>query len=58
MTPSNHQRHRIVALKSFTNPVNKQVCNTYQEFTFTGDGKPQVSGTGTACKEPNGTWRG
>jgi hypothetical protein len=58
VTPSNHKRHRIQALKNFTNPVSKQVCNTYQEFTFTEDGKPRVSGTGTACKGSDGTWHG
>jgi hypothetical protein len=58
VTPSNHRHHRIVALKSYRNPVTKQTCNTYSEFTFSDNGKPQISGSGTACKGADGVWRG
>ena len=57
VTPSNHERHRIVALKNYTDPVTRQTCNTYSEFTFAG-GKPQIRGSGKACKGADGTWHG
>jgi hypothetical protein len=57
VTPSNHKRHRIVAVKNYTDPVTRQTCNTYSEFTFMG-GKPQISGSGKACKGADGIWRG
>jgi hypothetical protein len=58
VTPSNHKRHRVVALKNYTDPVTKQTCNTYEEFTFASDGKPRISGSGKACKGADGIWRG
>lgn len=58
VTPSNHKRHRIVALKNYTDPVTRQTCNTYSEFTFTAAGKPQINGSGRACKGADGIWRG
>lgn len=57
VTPSNHKRHRIVALRNYTDPVTRQTCNTYSEFTFTG-GKPQINGSGRACKGADGVWHG
>ncbi len=57
VTPSNHKRHRIVALKNYTDPVTRQTCNTYSEFTFAG-GKPQIRGSGKACKGADGIWHG
>jgi surface antigen len=58
VTPSNHRRHRIVALKNYTDPVTRQTCNTYSEFTFSDAGRPQVSGSGRACKGADGVWHG
>jgi hypothetical protein len=57
VTPSNHKRHRIVVLRNYTDPVTRQTCNTYSEFTFVG-GKPQIRGSGRACKGANGVWHG
>jgi hypothetical protein len=46
VTPSTGQRHKITPLNSYTNPVTKQQCLTYDEVSFGADGKATVSESG------------
>jgi surface antigen len=58
ITPSNGRRHAIKPLNSYTDPVTKQTCNTYVEFSFAADGQSHNNGTHKACKGSDGTWHG
>jgi uncharacterized protein YcfJ len=46
VAPSNGQRHKIVPLKSYTNPVTKENCRGFDELTFGADDKTTISQSG------------
>ena len=55
VTPTTGQRHNIRPLNSYTNPATKETCSSYDEVSFSADGKATVTGKGCACKGADGT---
>jgi predicted lipid-binding transport protein (Tim44 family) len=56
-SPGTKQRHKLTPLNSYTNPVTKETCSSFDEVSFDGDGKASVTGKGRACVGADGKLR-
>jgi predicted lipid-binding transport protein (Tim44 family) len=56
-SPSTKQRHKLTPLNTYTNPVTKETCSSFDEVSFDGDGTANVTGKGRACVGADGQLR-
>jgi predicted lipid-binding transport protein (Tim44 family) len=57
VSPTTGQRHKITPLNSYTNPATKETCSSFDEVSFSADGKASVTGKGRVCKGADGQVR-